>query len=398
MPTASPIPVNPAVLMWAREESGYPVDRVAERLHVKSDRVQAWESGARPPTLRQVQELSRFYHRPLSVFFLAAPPQVSPPAAEYRRLPGVVPGQESPELRLAVRRMSSRRENALNLMEELGEPVTPFSLSARLNETPEIVGARLRAALAVDVAVQLDWPSEWRALNAWRAAVESLGVLVFQFSKVALAEARGISLLHFPLPVVGVNSKEQPEPKSYTLIHELVHVMLAAGHEEVPALKERRDAAQWEAVERFAESVASHTLVPETTLAEVARAERLPQNNWDIGDVRKLARRFRVSPLAMATRLRASGYFDWAHYQGWRRSWDVWVASLPPRSSGFAHPVGQALTRNGRPYIQLVLEALGSNRITTVDASRYLDLKAEHFEKLRGALSARPGADEGSDE
>lgn len=398
MPTVSPIPVNPAVLIWAREESGYPVDRVAERLQVKSDRVQAWESGERPPTLRQVQELSRFYHRPLSVFFLAAPPQVPPPAAEYRRLPGVVPGQESPELRLAVRRMSSRREIALNLMEELGERVPPFSLSARLSETPEVVGARLRAALAINVPTQLDWPSEWRALNAWRSAVESLGVLVFQFSKVPLAEARGISLLHFPLPVVGVNSKEQPEPKSYTLIHELVHVMLAAGHEEVPALKERRDTTQWEAVERFAESAASHTLVPEEALAAVARAESLPLSSWDIGDVRKLARRFRISPLAMATRLRASDYFDWAHYHGWRRAWDAWVASLSPRSGGFAHPVGQALTRNGRPYIQLVLEALGSNRITTVDASRYLDLKAEHFEKLRGALSARPGADEVSDE
>jgi Zn-dependent peptidase ImmA (M78 family) len=398
MPTVSPLPVNPAVLTWAREESGYPVDRVAARLQVKADRVQAWESGARPPTLRQVQALSRFYHRPLSVFFLAAPPQVPPPAAEYRRLPGVVPGQESPDLRLAVRRMSSRREIALNLMEELGEPVPPFSLAARLSEAPEAVGARLRSALGIDVPTQLDWPSEWRALHAWRAAVESLGVLVFQFSMVALAEARGISLLHFPLPVVGVNSKEQPEPKSYTLLHELVHVMLAAGHEEVPALQEHRDPAQWEAVERFAEAAASHALVPEDALAAVVNTERLPQNHWDIGDVRKLARRFRISPLAMATRLRASGYIDWAHYQSWRRGWDAWVASLPPRSGGFAHPVGQALTRNGRPYIQLVLEALGSNRITTVDAARYLDLKAEHFEKLRGALSERPGGDEGSHE
>jgi Zn-dependent peptidase ImmA (M78 family)/transcriptional regulator with XRE-family HTH domain len=398
MSVASPLPVNPAVLAWAREESGYPAERVAERLQVKLDRVRAWESGERPPTLRQVQELSRFYHRPLGVFFLTAPPRVPPPAAEYRRLPGVVPGQESPELRLAVRRMSWRRENALNLMGELDEPVTPFRLSARLNETPEVVGARVRSALAVDVATQLDWPNEWRALSAWREAVESLGVLVFQFSKVPLAEARGLSLLHFPLPVVGVNSKEQPEPKSYTLIHELVHVLLAAGNEEVPALREHRDNAAWEAVEQFAESVASHALSPEEALAAIVRDERLPQNNWDIGDVRRLARRFKLSPLAMATRLRSSGYFDWAHYQSWRRGWDAWVASLPPRSSGFAHPVGQTLTRNGRPYVQLVLEALNSSRITTVEASRYLDLKAEHFEKLRDALTQRPGSPEGSDE
>ncbi len=45
----------------------------------------------------------------------------------------------------------------------------------------------------------------------WRAAVEQLGVLVFQFPKVELTDVRGLSLLRFPLPVVGVSSKEQPD-------------------------------------------------------------------------------------------------------------------------------------------------------------------------------------------
>jgi Zn-dependent peptidase ImmA (M78 family) len=362
------------------------------------ERVTAWEQGERPPTLRQVQELGLFYRRPLSVFFQSAPPQLPPLAAEYRRLPGVVSGQETPELRLALRQMIGRRENMLNLLGELGEPVQEFGLQARLEEKPAEVGRRLRDALKLEVAAQLEWANEWRAWHAWRAAVEDLGVLVFQFSKVALAEARGLSLLRFPLPVAGVNSKEQPEPKSYTLIHETVHLMLAAGKEEVPALRERRNSEQWEAVERFAESVASHALVPEGALAAVIRESRLPANNWDIGDMRRLARRFRISPLAMATRLRVSGYIDWAQYQAWRRTWESYVASRPPRASGFAHPVDQALSRNGRPYVQIVLEALNSNRLTTVDAARYLDLRAEHFEKLRDAITERPGTGEASDE
>jgi len=43
----------------------------------------------------------------------------------------------------------------------------------------------------------------------------------------------------------------------------------------------------------------------------------------------------------------------------------------------------KAVNRAGRPFAQLVLEALAANRITPVDASRYLDLKFEHFDKLR---------------
>src|SRR5687768_5927638 len=123
MPTTLPVPINPSVLEWARKESGYAIERVAERLQVKPERVAAWERGERPPTLRQVQELARFFHRPLNVLFLPSPPQLTPLAAEYRRLPGVTPGQVSPQLRLAVRQMVNRREAVLSLIEELGERV-----------------------------------------------------------------------------------------------------------------------------------------------------------------------------------------------------------------------------------------------------------------------------------
>src|ERR1039458_1514549 len=113
------IAVNPSLLAWAREESGYELDQVAKRLQVKGERLVAWEKGERQPTMRQVEALARFLHRPLSVFFLPRPPQLSPLAAEYRRLPDVEPGHESPELRLALRQMLIRRENTLNLMGEL---------------------------------------------------------------------------------------------------------------------------------------------------------------------------------------------------------------------------------------------------------------------------------------
>ena len=339
------------------------------------------------PTLRQVQELARFFHRPLNLFFLPSPPQVPPLAAEYRRLPGVTPGQESPELRLALRQMINRRETAMTLIEELGESMIPFKLEAHPNEDASVVGTRLRTALGITDEAQSGWRDEWQAWREWRAAVEQLGALVFQFPKVELTDARGLSLLRFPLPVVGVNSKEQPESRNYTLLHEVIHLMLASGHEETPALNERRSGSEWEAIERFAEEAASHALVPEAVLRRmVVKRPAI----WDIAAVKQLARRFRITPLAMATRLRASGFMNWEEYNTWKRGWQVFVATLPQRSGGFAHPVDVALGRNGRPYVQLVLEALAANRITSVDAARHLALKFEHFDKLRTALKGGP--------
>ena len=86
--------VNPPLLVWAREQSGYAPDSVAGRLKVKPERLQAWERGDRAPTVRQVERLARIYQRPFGLFFLPQPPSVPPMAAEYRRLPGVEPGAE----------------------------------------------------------------------------------------------------------------------------------------------------------------------------------------------------------------------------------------------------------------------------------------------------------------
>ncbi len=392
MSVAVPVPVSAAVLIWARQESGYSVDRVAERLGVKSERLAGWEQGELQPTMRQIESLAKFYHRPLSLFFQPKPPTVPALAAEYRRLPGIVPGEESPELRLAIRKMSARRETMIQLLVELGESTTVFDLFAHLAESPAAIAERLRAALGISPDAQRAWANEWQAWAAWRAAVERLGVLVFQFPKVPLGEARGLSLLRTPLPVAAVNPKEIPESRAFTLIHEVVHLMLAAGKEEVPAARESRDQEAWAAVERFAEEAASHTLVPEPMLAQEITVGGFPRNGWDIGDVRSLARRFKLTPLAMATRLRASGYFDWNHYQHWKRGWEAYVATLRPKTGGFAHPVDLTLGRAGRPFTQTVLEALATNRISVVNAAHYLDLKAEHFEKLKGALLGRPGA------
>jgi Zn-dependent peptidase ImmA (M78 family)/DNA-binding XRE family transcriptional regulator len=389
MPLDNTLTVNHLVLQWARKESGWPAERVAKRLQVKVERVNAWEQGERQPTLRQVEELSRFLHRPLSVFFLPKPPELPPLAAEYRRLPGIRPGHESPELRLAVRQMLTRRENALILMEEMGVPVPDFELAAHLTEAPTAVGARLRAALAVPVESQLQWRTEWEAWRTWRTRVEAIGVLVFQFSKVPVDEVRGISLLHAPMPVAGINGKEIPEAKSYTLLHELVHLMLAAGKEEKPALLEKRSSEEWGSVERFAEIAASNALIPEAALRAAIGARR-GDAEWTIDEMRVLARRFRVTPLAMATRLRESGVITWARYRAWREAWAKHVAKLPPRRGGFATPPEKAINRSGRPYVQLVLEALDANRITSVDAARYLDLKFEHFPKLREMLAQGP--------
>lgn len=392
MAVSIPARVTPAVLEWARVEAGLPPQAVAKRVRVSPERLLAWERGEAKPTVRQAQALAKLYHRPFGVFFLPEKPALPPLAADYRRLPGIQPGAESPELRLAIRVMAQRRETAIALSEELGHPIPEFTLAAHLNESAQVVGERLRAALAVTPQEQQAWRDEWQAWRRWREAVEGVGVLVFQFPKVSLQQVRGVTVPHFPLPVIGINSKEtSAAARSFTLMHELTHLALAAGREEDVAMREQRADAEWQRIEQFAEEVASHILIPEEALSVFLQQAAMPRDAWDVGLVRQLASEFRVTPLAMATRLRAAGAFSWEGYRRWKEQWDAHVASLRPRRGGFASPVEKTIGRAGRPFAQLVLEALDANRITAVEACRYLDLRFDHFDKLRGELCRGPG-------
>jgi len=387
--------VNPPLLVWAREESGYEPEWVAKKLSVKPERLLAWEQGECKPTVRQARYLAKLYQRPFGVFFFPQPPVLPPLAGEYRRLPGVEPGVESPELRLALRVMSQRREITMGLLEELGAAITEFRTTAHLSEGAPEVGVRLRALLGVTVQEQLGWSSEWEAWRQWRGAVEAAGVLVFQFPKVPLSQVRGVSLLKFPLPVIGLNSKEDaPGARIFTLFHELVHIALAAGQDEQSAIKETRSDTAWSKVERFAEEAASAALIPGEVFRTFVGCMSVARDAWDVALVRTLAAKFRVTPLAMATRLRSAGTLTWRGYERWKSAWGEYVAALAPRSGGFASPVDKTLGRSGRPFAQVVIEALDSNRITAVQASRYLDLRFHHFEKLRSEL--RLGARSGS--
>lgn len=399
MSVAIPAEVNPTLLVWAREEGGYPPEVVAKRLGVKPERLEAWERGERKPTVRQTQELARYYHRPFGVFFLPQPPSVPPLAAEYRRLPGVRPGVESPEFRLALRTMLQRREVALQLNEELGFTLAEFRTAAHIAEGPVAVGKRLRDALGIAIEEQLAWRDEWQAWREWRSAVEESGVLVFQFPKVPLEQTRGVSLLDFPLPAVGINSKESaPGARIYSLVHELIHIALALGKEETVALREPRSDSQWMEVERFTEEAASEAIIPPSALENQLRGMPVPREGWDVARIRSLGSKFRVTPLAMATRLRSAGAMSWEGYRRWRAEWGDYVSSLKPRKGGIASPVDKTLGRAGRPFVQLVLEALDANRITAVDASRYLDLRFDHIEKLRAELTTGAAGSSGVDD
>lgn len=385
MAKSIPAIISPKLLIWARENAGYTLGQASECLKMPAQKLRSWERGEKKPTLRQAEELARKYHCPYSIFTLPEPPKTTPLSTEYRRLPGVKPGEESPELRVAIRDMIYRRHVALNLLDELADPPQDFSLETHLIEDAEAVAARIRSTLNVSLDTQFGWKNNSHAWKGWRDAVEAKGVLVFLFAGVDTEEIRGISIFHKKLPVIGINNHEVAASRPFTLLHEFVHVLLNKGTDEKPASEENRTEDDWAVVERFGESVVGSILMPAKAIQdEPVVKSRRPNDDWTVREIQRLANKYKVTPLAFATRLLQLKKMAPGTYRRWKDSWSTFLAQFPLKpGGGFATPAQKALNRNGSTYTTLVLEALTLERITPVDASSYLKVGYPHIEDLR---------------
>ncbi len=385
MPRSIPAIITPKLLVWAREEAGYSIEAVAGKMKRPAEDIRAWEAGEKRPTLRQAEALAKMYQRSYALFTLDEPPQSAPLASEYRRLPNITPGNESPELRFALREMISQRDVSMALAEAIGERIEPFVLNASLTENPAALAARIRSVLAVPADAPLCWKDDSMAWREYRNAIEALGVFVFVFSGVETTEVRGVSLFHSLFPVIGINSREITASRPFTLLHEFVHLLLANAREEKSARDETRTNAEWETLERFVEKVVGNILIPGTQiLAEDSIRSHGVSSYWSVSEIARLARRYKVTPAALAARLLELKRLNYDSYRTWKTEWQDYLRSLPAKKRVVIVPqTVQSLNRNGTRYSRLVIEALNMDQITPVQASRFLKIRFPYVEEMR---------------
>lgn len=395
MARSIPALVKPQLLVWARESAGLSRAQAAERTKFEIEKLEAWESEAdeAAPSIAQLRKLGDAYKRPIAVFFLAEPPWGFAPQREFRRLAGVPPGKESPDLLLALRWAVFRREAALELHQLQNE--APHRLRAALHPSmdAEEAGRHIRELLGVTWRAQTEWASAYEALNAWRSAMEEKGVLVFQASGVELEEMRGICIPDQPLPVILLNSKDAPHGRIFSLLHEFAHVLLHVGGHRTSRMVGARSPEE-QPLEIAANAFAAAALLPEHSFLEVAG--RYPAAaEGDDDALRRLAQKVKVSPEVILRRLDTLHRVPQGTYRRKRNAWGAKLWYVPAPSGGGPSQAVKTVSKDGRGYTRLVLNAWDQRLISTNAASDYLGVKPRHFSNIRRELSHRPSMADG---
>jgi Zn-dependent peptidase ImmA (M78 family)/DNA-binding XRE family transcriptional regulator len=377
--------VEPSVLRWARETAGLAPEEAARSLHVKDKRIHAWESGEKPPSMPQLRKMAVVYKRLLSDFYLPSPPSESPLPHDFRRLPSEGVFFYSRPLRYQLRQAQQRRALALDLADELEWELPTLPLF-KLTDNTEELGGRIRDLLRVSTTEQRTWREPRKSYNAWRSRIETAGVLVFQVTGIAPAEMLGFSLTEQPLPVVGVNRKLAPNGRTFTLLHEFVHILLR----ESSLCDIEEDFVrppQEQQTEVFCNAVAAAALVPlDALLADYLVAPHASPREWGDEELSTIARSFGVSQHVILRRLLTAGRTTQDFYASRQAIWRVYKTPTAVDESveDFRRNMPQEVVSDlGRPFARLILDSYLNSNLSLSDASRYLGLRAGQVAKVR---------------
>lgn len=390
------VQIKPALLIWAREGLGYSLAEAAKKLGVSEDRLAAWETGEDRPTINQLRKMAEAYKRPLAVFFLPEPPEGFQVMKDFRRLPGTIAGRYSPPLLLEIRRAQERRQLSLDLFTDIDEKAKPFTLKATSDEDPEAVSVRIRSSVGVVYEQQVTWRDQRTAFNRWRGAIEAAGVLVFQATHASLDEMRGLSLAERLLPVIAVNRRDYPSARTFSLLHEFVHLMLhRSGLCDIDEANDRPP--EENEVEILCNRIAAAALMPpDRILAEDLVTKRGAKSvAWTDDEIAEIANRYSVSREALVRRLLTLGRTTQAFYSRKRAQYlDEFKALKDKQRQQQAqteyrkNPPREAISDLGRSFVGLVMENYYQDRLTLSEVSEYLGLRVRHIPKVQELMGA----------
>lgn len=380
--------INSHVLAWARQTAGYSLEDAAHKIGVSTEKLRAWEADEDKPTLRQLRMTAKIYKRPSAIFYRSTTPTEPPTLTDFRLLPNV-DQKYTPNLLYEIRRAYDRRAIALELTEQLGESPRAFPLLADITEDPESLASRIREALGITLADQYSWRDHYTALRSWISAVESLGTLVFHVRNVELSHMRGFSISERPLPVVGINGKDSPCGRIFTLLHELVHIVMQNGglcdlHEY--------ESTSIGSIETYCNRVAAEVLVPgHDLLRERIIVENTGNNVWEDWQLWPLANHFMVSQEVILRRLLTLGRTTRTFYQQKREEYEEIYRERA--QGGGPIPYYRLILRdNGPTFTGLVLSAYHNEAISSRDLSNFLGgIKLDHVGRIEHALMGGEG-------
>ena len=367
--------VNPVVLRWARKRTGMSVSDVSISMKRTESEIRAWEDGTESPTYAQLEKLAySVYKRPLSIFFFPHPPEEPAESQEFRTLPKFEIDKLSPDTRYGIREAKALQLSLL----ELGEDGNPSKrkifedIIFKKNTSAEQLAKKVRRYLGIDVNEQARWTDAESAFKTWREAIQEAGVFVFK-RPFKQTEVSGFCLVDEIFPIIVVSNSTAFTRQSFTLHHELAHVLLGfsgvttANTKFIESLKPSK-----KKLEVYANAFAGALLVPTNDFDNLMANQPI-----DKDFIAYAAHRYHVSREVILRRLLDKHLVSTEEYERTAREWSDGYTRRGSPNSGKKGGDYYATKASylGKKYLDLAFSKYHRGHFDSTKLAEHLDIK-----------------------
>lgn len=361
--------INPDRIAWCCDDFDISLEQLAIEASVSLSSLQRLfvVGEGHGLTFKQLSRIAAFFGRGVLFFLEDAPVELEKVHTfAFRTLANQKP-ELSAKLKLFIERVEQQRAIYLALRDEI--------------EDAEIAKFEYPLIDVNNIANAARFTRSWLGLgeintfDTYRAAVEQKGILVFRSNgyngKWQIASESpilGFSLYDDECPVIVVKKQRYDTQQSFTLMHELGHILL----QRTSSIDDDQDMHSHQGDERAANAFAGQVLVPDEFLHRIRDHERPvdasefeawlePQRRaWGVSTEVILRRLMDTQRLAQA---------QYMAYRDWRKGLPVPISDPTPRMYRHREPKNIF----GESFVRTVLSALSGRRISLAKASTYLD-------------------------
>ncbi|SOZ71247.1 putative Zn peptidase (plasmid) [Cupriavidus taiwanensis] len=388
--------VNPRVLTWARETAGLSLEEAAQALQLGGVRkpgheaLAAYERGDTAPSRPLLTRMAKQYRRPLLAFYLAQPPRRGDRGEDFRTLPADREHESAPRLDALVRDVHVRQHLVKSILEDAEEAMpVPFVASVTLDSKVQAVAKDICNALGFDLREFRRRKTVEDAFAYLRERTEKTGVFVLLIGNLGTHHTafstdvfRGFALADKIAPFIVINDQDAKSAWSFTLLHELTHILLGTTGISGSDFSKR--------IEQFCNDVASEILLPNDELGEL-------NGTWqDISVGARLITDFasarRISRPLVAYRLFKAGRITadiWrAYVEEFRKAWEQEKAAKKKAGQNEEGGPNYYVVRRhkvGSALVEIVRRAMAEGFVTPTKAGRVLGVRPNNVEALVGA-------------
>ena len=387
--------VNPEILVWARETAGLTQDEAAKKLGLRDTKratgvgkLAALERGGSEPTRPQLVRMSQQYRRPLLTFYLSQPPRRADRGGDFRSLPASSTSVDDGLLDALVRDIKARQSMVRAALEEIEEVHRlPFVGSSRILEGQPAITQSVRDLLGIDLSTYRAQRNASAAFGLLREKAESVGIFVLlkgdlgsHSTAIDVGIFRGYSIADEIAPFVVINDQDARPAWSFTLLHEIVHLLLG----QTGVGNARAD----NVIEQFCDGVAGEFLLPSTEVSDLNLAANV---SLDVMSRRigEFASDRHISRTMVAYRAHVDGVIGQSHFgqlislfqHQWRNERDRQRESNDRPDAG---PNFYVVRRHrlGNKITDLVRSMMAVDALSTSKAARILGVRARQVQPL----------------